>query len=102
MVAPEMRPRANGAEWQVDADPSWPGFAGHFPGNPLVPAAEMLAWALDIAGKRGFTGTSISKARFLAPVRPGESLRLSAANNGNSFVVAIARGDTAVAEITIS
>lgn len=55
-----------------------PCFAGHFPGDPLVPGALLLTWCLaqlrqsqpqlTIAGVRLF--------KFLHPVRPGDRLRL--------------------------
>ena len=68
------------------ADDFW--FAGHFPGNPVMPGVlivEALAQAAtiaaasgaDIAGKIGlFAG--IDKVRFKRVVRPGDTLRLEA------------------------
>ena len=63
-------------------------FAGHFPGNPVMPGVlivEALAQAAtiaaasggDIAGKIGlFAG--IDKVRFKRVVKPGDTLRLEA------------------------
>ena len=54
-----------------------PAFDGHFPGAPLLPGVvlldEMLR-AVEDAGRGG--GWSISTAKFLQPVRPGETLTL--------------------------
>lgn len=56
-----------------------PFFDGHFPGDPLVPAAQLLAWIqvavarVDPAvDKRG----QFERAKFLAPVRPGARLHI--------------------------
>jgi len=52
-----------------------PAFDGHFPGAPLLPGVvlldEMLR-AVEDAGRGG--GWSIATAKFLQPVRPGETL----------------------------
>ena len=54
-----------------------PAFSGHFPGAPLLPGVvlldEMLR-AVEDDGRRG--GWSIATAKFLQPVRPGETLTL--------------------------
>lgn len=64
-----------------------PAFAGHFPGQPMVPGALLLDAALHAivqaqAGPAGAdAGTQpvweIASAKFLSPVRPGETLTLS-------------------------
>jgi 3-hydroxymyristoyl/3-hydroxydecanoyl-(acyl carrier protein) dehydratase len=52
-----------------------PAFSGHFPDAPLLPGVvlldEMLR-AVEEAGRGG--GWSIATAKFLQPVRPGETL----------------------------
>jgi len=60
-----------------------PAFNGHFEGFALLPGvallAETLECALDIPALAHLIGTSprISNVKFLAPVRPGASLRIT-------------------------
>ena len=55
-----------------------PAFDGHFPGAPLLPGVvlldEMLAAVSPVAGAEA--GWTIATAKFLHPVRPGETLTL--------------------------
>lgn len=64
-------PRADGT-WSVRVDPAWPGFAGHFPGDPMVPAGLIVDWALAVLDRPAV----VSRARFTAPVRPGDLVTL--------------------------
>jgi 3-hydroxyacyl-[acyl-carrier-protein] dehydratase len=81
----ELRPgRSARARWYVDPGAAF--FAGHFPGNPILPGViivEALAQtgalaamaADDAAGKLAlFAG--IEKVRFRRVVRPGDTLEL--------------------------
>lgn len=61
-------------EVAVDA----PFFEGHFPGNPIVPGAYLLARVIESAMKR-FPNTGafeVASAKFLNMVRPGEDIVL--------------------------
>lgn len=51
-----------------------PAFAGHFPGAPLLPGVVLLDEMLQAI--RADSGWTIASAKFLHPVRPGETLTL--------------------------
>ena len=64
---------------QLDA--SHPIFAGHFPGNPLVPGAYLLAIVIEQARARlremgsDRSPVGVRAVKFLAPVRPAQLFR---------------------------
>lgn len=59
-----------------------PAFDGHFPGRPLLPGVALLAEVLEAALREPALAACIGNAprlavvKFLAPVRPGASLRI--------------------------
>lgn len=57
-----------------------PAFAGHFPGQPLLPGVTLLGEVLELLLRESpdlLAGTPrVSAVKFLAPVRPGASLEL--------------------------
>ena len=63
---------------------SEPFFAGHFPGNPLVPGViltEAMAQAAGVAAGqpgRAFRLSAIKLMKFLKPVLPGSSVTFTA------------------------
>lgn len=60
-----------------------PSFAGHFPGQPLLPGALLLSEVLEavqgvpaLVARLGASPT-LAAAKFLAPVRPGSTLLIA-------------------------
>ena len=73
---------------ELDIDPSWPHFAGHFPGHPVMPGVLMLEALAQTAGialmarpdgeaALGFLA-KVDNAKFRRQVVPGETLVLEA------------------------
>lgn len=57
----------------------FPGFDGHFPGQPVLPGVCMLkavAAALEDWHGQGIRVEELRKARFLSPIRPGQPLEV--------------------------
>lgn len=89
-------------EIRIPAD--HPVFAGHFPARPIVPGAlliDRVAAALTATTGRRVTG--VAAAKFLRPVRPGESLRVGFAVEADGRVrFEISGGDAVVAKGTLT
>ena len=94
--SPKWSRRSSNAEHfsgVLDVDAQLPVFAGHFPGNPLLPGVVQIDWALTATADTfndlpatAFSG--MSRIKFKTPVRPGSQLALELARHGNtvSFV----------------
>jgi 3-hydroxyacyl-[acyl-carrier-protein] dehydratase len=68
-----------------------PVFAGHFPGQPIVPGVLLLDAAVHAVQQALATGGAspscqINAAKFLSPVAPGEVLSLSWSGIGKGQV----------------
>ncbi len=58
---------------------SHPSGAGHFPGNPIIPGALLLAEVVsEIASASGreLEAAAVRSAKFFHPVRPGDSVEI--------------------------
>ena len=64
------------AERHMEVD--HPASSGHFPGNPIIPGAVLLAEIIhEIAAQHpGLICRQIAAAKFLLPVRPGDRLAI--------------------------
>ena len=65
---------------RVEVARDHPAFAGHFPGQPLLPGVVLVGEVLEVLLREapGALGTqpNISAVKFLAPVRPGAKLEV--------------------------
>jgi 3-hydroxyacyl-[acyl-carrier-protein] dehydratase len=68
------------ASARVEIAHDHPSFAGHFPGQPLLPGVVLLSEALEVLLREApdAVGTQprIAAVKFLAAVRPGATLEI--------------------------
>ena len=72
----ERRTEETGEEFCIlDFDPEFPGFDGHFPGNPIVPGVCLIVaarvFAEEVLGSP-LEATEIRQCRFRRPIQAGE------------------------------
>jgi acyl-coenzyme A synthetase/AMP-(fatty) acid ligase len=73
-------------------EPDHPMLAGHFPGDPIVPGAWLLSFALRCAGDWSRTHApdrrvaGLRAAKFQRPLRPGERFELALRPRGDALV----------------
>ncbi|HEX5313898.1 MAG TPA: hypothetical protein VFX38_03190 [Gammaproteobacteria bacterium] len=77
VVARETGPGSLRLTLAVDPDLDW--FAGHFPGQPVLPGIAQIGWAIAFA-REGFglaaDPPGLDQVKFLRPVEPGATLVL--------------------------
>ena len=82
-----------------------PAFAGHFPGQPIVPAVVLLAEALaaiEAATGRAPDEWQLAGAKFLQAVGPGARLALMHEPSGDGRRFELRCGEAIVASGTLS
>ena len=78
------------ARFTVPAD--HPSLPGHFPGRPIVPGVLLLDAVLAAAAAEGVRGVPLRllRAKFAAPVRPGETVEIGFARKEGAARLAFA------------
>lgn len=79
-----------------------PSFAGHFPGQPVLPGVVLLSMVMEALQSRLGTPAQIDQAKFLAPVLPGDTLTLGVTPHGNSLQFELTRDGAPVARGQLS
>lgn len=69
-----------------------PVYQGHFPGNPITPGVLTLRMVRECVGRetgRQLHYSAVKNCRFVALIRPGDTLRLQhqITDNGDSITV---------------
>ena len=83
----------NTHDFEMRISAQHPAFAGHFPGNPVLPGAMLLSLLLQTVMERPALASvvgpapQIDQVKFLAPVGPGQLLhgRIAAEGGGLNF-----------------
>lgn len=89
-----VRVDASHAVLEVEIDPTLSPFAGHFPGNPILPGAavlDLVSRAATIAWPDLGAPISIPRAKFTAPVKPGNALRIGLHRRANEITFTVDR-----------
>jgi uncharacterized membrane protein/3-hydroxymyristoyl/3-hydroxydecanoyl-(acyl carrier protein) dehydratase len=87
------------AEFEVPAE--HPAFAGHFPGQPVLPAVALLDIVIESAARHFDMNASIAAlphAKFTAPLAPGDRGRIKLTLRGTSVGFEVRRGADRVAQ----
>ena len=92
--------------------PDHPALAGHFPGAPIVPGVVLLDAAVHAAmqtlrlappdkDETPSPVCQVSSVKFLSPVGPGETLKISCASTASGIRFDISSGSRKVASGTL-
>ena len=63
--------------------------AGHFPGNPIIPGALLLAEVLrciEQSEGKNFSSCNVKAAKFLHPARPGDRVDIEYARSAQGTI----------------
>jgi len=82
----------------LHVDPAHPAFAGHFPGQPIVPGVVLLDLTqIAIEAENGLTLAGLAACKFLSPARPGDALALSYERGASGVKFEIRCGERLIA-----
>ena len=69
-------------------------YAGHFPGDPLVPGALMVQWLVELIeaedkkkGKSDLTITVLKSMKFILPIRPGDDCEVTITHRDEKIMI---------------
>lgn len=96
-------PSASGAEFTFPAD--FPAFEGHFPGDALLPAVvqiELALFTLSARQNKKVLLKSVKKAKFAAPVRPGDTISLAITQTAPLYSVTIKKQEKVLSSFQIT
>ncbi len=92
----------------LNIDPKLPWFEGHFPGNPILPGFAIVETSIQcLREAMGFLGSmhyTLVQAKFLQPVRPGDSYLVSLEGEGPDFLITwnkASKSESYVAQVRI-
>lgn len=80
-----------------------PAFAGHFPGQPLLPGVSLLAEVLEAVLRDPALSAQVGPAprlgaaKFLSPVRPGSTLSIRFTESATALRFEVTVAERAVA-----
>jgi 3-hydroxyacyl-[acyl-carrier-protein] dehydratase len=79
--------------------PDHPAFPGHFPGQPLLPGVLLLAEVIEAMREHhvDVPALTLEAAKFLSPVRPGDTLRISVHPEARGWRFEVRNGDAVAA-----
>jgi 3-hydroxymyristoyl/3-hydroxydecanoyl-(acyl carrier protein) dehydratase len=85
----------------IVAESDWPWFAGHFPGNPILPGIAQLRLVIDLIARHRMGKIQVSgfsRVKFRKLVRPGDRLELQVKykDHDNNCSFKITSGDAEV------
>lgn len=83
------------AQYRVAADD--PALQGHFPGDPVVPAALLLRFVQRTLEAAGLRLAAVEGVKFLRPVRPGDAIDVSVAAQAGRATMTLRVGADTVA-----